>query len=143
MQPRTSSKRVDFSLASIGGDNPVAHGLLGQTFDNDDVAVDGALDNYTGTLISGNERIGHRVVTTQAMGEGAIEGVPQDYEIDPSNPFSTEFKFSHFNSPVPAPRNASALTGNKRKVMKVKGTPGKASMEHDITDVMEHDIAVA
>jgi hypothetical protein len=129
-------KRIDFTIASIGEEDRVAHGLVGQTFDKDDVAIDGALDDYTGTLVSGNDRIGHRVVTTQAMGEGAIEGVPEEYEIDRSAPFSTNFKFSRFDSLVAAPRNTKALTGKKRKIVKVKGAPAKASMEHDITDEM-------
>ena len=129
-------KRIDFTIASIGEEDHAAHGLVGQTFDKDDVAIDGALDDYTGTLVSGNDRIGHRVVTTQAMGEGAIEGVPEEYEIDRSAPFSTNFKFSRFDSLVAAPRNTKALTGKKRKIVKVKGAPAKASMEHDITDEM-------
>merc|ERR1711988_1081734 len=44
------------------------HGLIGQSYDGDDVAVDGAVDSYHG-----------KEVTTKAMGEGAIEGTASDY----------------------------------------------------------------
>ena len=57
------------------------HGLLGQTFDGDGVAIDGAIDDYSA-----------KVVVTKAMGEGAIEGVAADYELPSASPFSTKFK---------------------------------------------------
>ena len=57
------------------------HGLVGQTFDGDGVGIDGALDDFS--TMGG---------ITRAMGEGAIEGVAEDYEIDGADPFSTSFK---------------------------------------------------
>ena len=58
------------------------HGLIGQTFDGDGVAVDGALDDYSAN-----------VVYTKALGEGAIEGQAADYELPPNAPFSSVFKY--------------------------------------------------
>ena len=52
-----------------------------QTFDGDGVAIDGAIDDYSG-----------KVVVTKAMGEGAIEGVAADYKLPAGDPFSTKFK---------------------------------------------------
>merc|ERR1740117_1290523 len=46
------------------------HGLIGQSYDGDNIAVDGAQDSYQG-----------REVTTKAMGEGAIEGTAADYKM--------------------------------------------------------------
>jgi hypothetical protein len=132
-QRNNNKKRLDLTIhALVDADkDPVApHGLIGQTFDRDDVEVDGALDDYTGKLV---DRI-NRLVITQAMGEGAIEGVPADYEIDRSSPYSTSFKYSRFGLKKAAPRNVTALTGKKRKIVKVKGVPSVASMEHDVTE---------
>merc|ERR1719389_398636 len=67
-------KRLDFELysrTSFASLKVAPHGLIGQTFDGDGVAVDGAVDNYSPA-----------VVTTAAMGEGAIEGFANEYEID-------------------------------------------------------------
>ena len=50
------------------------------------------------------------------MGEGAIEGVAEDYEIDAENHFSTEFKYTRFNATRASPRNVAALTGVHRDV---------------------------
>uniref|UniRef100_A0A6T9ENE9 Uncharacterized protein n=1 Tax=Haptolina ericina TaxID=156174 RepID=A0A6T9ENE9_9EUKA len=132
-QRNSNKKRLDLTIhALVDADkDPVApHGLIGQTFDRDDVEVDGALDDYTGKLV---DRI-NRLVITQAMGEGAIEGVPADYEIDRSSPYSTSFKYARFGLTKAAPRNVTALSGKKRKIVKVKGAPSVASMEHDVTE---------
>ena len=118
---------------------PVApHGLIGQTFDKDDVAVDGALDDYTGVPTPGGKP-GDTYVVTKAMGEGAIEGVAADYEIPLSAPFTVDFKYSRFHAREAAPRNISALQGKRRKVYKAKGVPAYAAIEHDITDAMAAD----
>ena len=55
------------------------HGLLGQTFDMDGIAVSGSRDSYTPT---GAER----EVTTSAMSEGAIEGGSADYKASAGPP---------------------------------------------------------
>ena len=48
------------------------------------------------------------------MGEGAIEGVAEDYEINAMNPFSVEFKYTRFHAKHASPRNILALTGLRR-----------------------------
>mmetsp|Transcript_29122 Transcript_29122/g.65948 ORF Transcript_29122/g.65948 Transcript_29122/m.65948 type:complete len:205 (-) Transcript_29122:390-1004(-) len=131
-------KRLDIvvkRLVDISAIRVPPHGLIGQTFDQDEIAVDGMLDDYTGMRGPG---LSHRqsVVITKAMGEGTIEGVAADYEIDPSEPFSTRFKFSRWGLRAAAPRNISLLSGKKRKVVKTKGFSVSASVEHDVTDMM-------
>ena len=80
------------------------HGLIGQTWDDDDMAVDGAQDDYDH---SGTE------VWTTSMAEGGIEGAAHDYELQ--NEFSHEFAFARFdNNAYTAPRNASQLKGIRR-----------------------------
>jgi len=90
------------------------HGLMGQSYDGDSVAVIGAVDKYKGDEVS-----------TSAMGEGAIEGVAKDYEM--ADKFGTRFAFSRFGKASAAPRNVSALSG-----MKVKANP--ASVEAKAAD---------
>jgi hypothetical protein len=100
--------RVDVRIGPIGGLRlkPVApHGLLGQTYDGDGIAVDGAMDDYHGEY-----------VVTTAMGEGAIEGAPSDYAIERATPFSTLFTYSRFDAKSALPRDVSKLTGLKRRV---------------------------
>ena len=86
------------------------HGLIGQSFDGDDVAVIGKTDDYKGLEI-----------TTSAMGEGAIEGTHADYLVE--DKFSTDFEFSRFGKTDAAPRNVSGLTGNKVKRVLGRPTP--------------------
>jgi len=74
------------------------HGLIGQSWDGDGVAVDGAQDDYTA-----------KEVTTKAMAEGAIEGTANDYEMD--DKFSTQFKYSRFDAMAAKPRDVSKLSG--------------------------------
>ena len=64
------------------------------------------------------------VIETKAMGEGAIEGVAADYEIDSSDPFSTAFKFSRFGLTQAAPRDVSKLSG---RIVPKAGTLGGAA----------------
>jgi hypothetical protein len=97
-------RRLDITMRPTGDvdQDPIApHGLLGQTYDRDNKMVIGALDNYD---------VPSKVIVTKAMGEGAIEGVATDYEMD--GPFSTDFKFSRFGATGHvAPRNVSLLSG--------------------------------
>jgi len=82
--------------------DPVApHGVLGQAYDQDKLAVDGKLDE---------EKTGETTTTAQA--EGAIEGTWEDY-IVPFK-FSTDFKYSRFGLAKAAPRDVSKLTGAKK-----------------------------
>jgi hypothetical protein len=99
-------KRLDLSFSQV--DTKVAakvapHGLVGQTFDGDKIAVDGAQDDYSG-----------KVVYTKAMGEGAIEGKASDYVV--KSPYSVDFVYSRFNVEAALPRDVSKLTGPKKKV---------------------------
>jgi hypothetical protein len=108
-------KRLDVNLKTLTNVdlNPVApHGLIGQTYDRDDMMMVGALDDYSATKKDTN------VIETSANAEGAIEGSAVDYEIDPLNPFSTAFKYSRFGLKRAAPRDASSLTGKKFPAMK-------------------------
>jgi hypothetical protein len=99
-------KRLDISFSQLKPEaaaNVAPHGLVGQTFDGDNVAVDGAQDDYKG-----------KVVVTKAMGEGAIEGSASDYVVP--TPFSVDFAYSRFYAESAAPRDVSKLTGLKKKV---------------------------
>lgn len=83
--------------------DPVApHGLFGQSFDGDDVAVDGATDSA---------RSGE--VTTTAQAEGAIEGSMRDYKME--SPYATGFKYSRFGAASAKHRDVGLLSGLKRK----------------------------
>jgi len=59
------------------------HGLLGQSFDEDRVAVFGMLENFGGNTYH-----------TKYMANGAIEGNEQSYMVQ--SPFSYDFEFSRF-----------------------------------------------
>jgi len=82
--------------------DPVApHGILGQAYDQDKLAVSGKVDE---------QKAGES--TTAAQAEGAIEGSWEEY-IVPSK-FSTDFKYSRFGLAKAAPRDVSKLTGEKK-----------------------------
>lgn len=82
-----NKKRIDVAIKPLKLGvvaSPVApHGLIGQTFDGDKTAIDGAIDDYSPSE-----------VYTKAMGEGAIEGTAEEYEVRASDPFSDAFKYS-------------------------------------------------
>jgi hypothetical protein len=82
--------------------DPVApHGLLGQSYDGDSIAVDGKTDSVT-----------TKESTTTAEAEGAIEGRLSDYKMQ--GRFGTAFKFSRFDAASAPRRNVSALSGGKK-----------------------------
>ena len=84
--------------------DPVApHGIIGQTYDRDNIAVDGKHDDYHAD-----------VVYTSAMAEGAIEGKAADYKL--AGKFDTNFKFSVFSASKAAPRDVTKLSGTQRYV---------------------------
>ena len=56
------------------------------------------------------------VCCAQAMGEGAIEGGPEAYEIDAKEPFSILFKYARFHATHASPRDVAALTGVHRGI---------------------------
>jgi len=117
-------KRLDTTIMPAGNKNAevavAPHGLIGQTFDGDAVAVDGAQDDYSGS-----------VVHTKAMGEGAIEGVAADYAVASNDPYAIDFKYSRFNSKSAAPRDVAKLAGLKRSATAM----GKASGFNDNPDM--------
>lgn len=96
------SPRFDTSRTRVA-----PHGLIGQAYDGDDVGVLGAVDDYKGAEF-----------TTSAMGEGAIEGKGEDYEV--ASKYDTEFAFSRFGKTFAKPRDASKLTGEKVKLNNTK-----------------------
>jgi len=89
------SQRVPESVAP--------HGVIGQSYDGDGIAVDGKQDMYSD--MPGAE------TTTSAQAEGAVEGVYTDYIVDA--PFATDYKFSRFDRKSAAARNVEALSGSK------------------------------
>ena len=75
------------------------HGIIGQSWDGDGLAVDGQLDAYPNTEGA--------VFTTYSMAEGAIEGSANDYEV--GSPYEVQFKYSRFGTSGVASRNKSML----------------------------------
>jgi len=75
------------------------HGIIGQAWDGDGLAVHGNVDEYPTT--------DGAVLTSYAMAEGAIEGVADDYEV--ASRYETGFKFSRFGTRGVPARNHSAL----------------------------------
>jgi len=87
------------------------HGLFGQTFDGDDIAVSGATDDLDQR--DSREPSSPSEVKTTAQGEGAIEGTIDDYVL--ADRWSTQFKYSRFDATAARPRDASKLAGRKTK----------------------------
>tara|TARA_B110001450_G_scaffold182087_1_gene170147 strand:- start:821 stop:1615 length:795 start_codon:yes stop_codon:yes gene_type:complete len=81
------------------------HGLIGQTWDGDSVAVDGTQDDYDSDDTE---------IWTHAMAEGALDGKSSDaYIVDP-NTFA--FRYSKFEGGASSHRDVHALLGVKRNV---------------------------
>ena len=80
------------------------HGIIGQTWDGDGIAVDGAQDDYEHSGVE---------VWTKSMAEGGIEGRASDYEL--KNKFVHAFRYSRHDatSHVP-PRDVEHMTGTAR-----------------------------
>jgi len=122
------AKRLDVSIMPRGPglDLKVApHGLIGQTFDGDGIAIDGMLDDYSTP-----------VVYTKAMGEGAIEGSEADYEIRRSDPFSPLFKYARFDASTAAARDATALTGLHRKAEQSMQQPAGTNGDDNLAQMV-------
>ena len=81
------------------------HGIIGQSYDYDGIAVDGAKDVYN--TAAGGE------FTTVAQAEGAIEGTHSDYLME--SPFATAYKYSQFNNKGATVRDARKLAGSKTR----------------------------
>jgi hypothetical protein len=95
-------------LYDVTRDAVAPHGLLGQTFDGDNLPMHGKRDSFV-VLDSGNRTASRKgiggLVTTHAMGEGAIEGTAEMYRI--KSPFETRFPFSRFDAKHAKPRNTT------------------------------------
>ena len=86
------------------------HGILGQSYDGSDVAVDGKVDSYKYDPKK-------PVVRTSAMGEGAIEGVASDYAVLGGSSYGHAFKYSRYDQSATSsckPRDPTKLSGAKR-----------------------------
>ena len=89
-------------LYNADADVVAPHGIIGQAYDGDEIAVDGKMDEHK----SGES-------TTVAQAEGAIEGTWEDYIME--TPFSTAFKYSRFDATAAPHRDVSKLSGEKKK----------------------------
>jgi len=113
--PHPRKLRMDVAIEATYQEHldPVApHGLLGQTYDRDRIALHGRLDDYS-RLDDGKRTVSRKsaggTVTTRAKAEGAVEGDSEDYRV--ASDFATVFRFSRFDAVSAPPRNASALGG--------------------------------
>jgi len=86
-------------LYNVDADVVAPHGIIGQAYDGDELAVDGKLDN--------EKSFGES--TTAAQAEGAIEGSWEDYIM--ASPFATDFKFARFDATAAPHRDVSKLGG--------------------------------
>ena len=98
---------------AVDYDAVAPHGLLGQTYDRDNLEVNGRRDDYSrlddGRPAASRTGVGGDV-TTRAKAEGAIEGRLDDYRV--RSDFATAFRFSRFDAASAPVRNASALGGS-------------------------------
>ena len=107
LHPRLSlSVRPTYDIESLKSlQSPRAtiapHGLIGQSWDGDQIAISGRTDDYYSVPA------GH-TFTTSAQAEGAIEGSYRDYQM--SSPFATAFRYSRFDAKVPTYLLACLLT---------------------------------
>ncbi len=91
-----------YGRSTLGHVSP--HGLLGQSYDGDGHAVDGALDHFANNISIGIAR---------AQAQGALEGGEKDYEV--AHPFATGFAYSRFAARrARAPRDVQGLAGHFR-----------------------------
>jgi hypothetical protein len=86
--------RLDLTMKPTVAEHDLAawpHGIIGQSYDGDGTAISGKQDNYSAA-----------VVVTEAMAEGAIEGVASEYQV--ASPFETAFKYSRFDATMATSR---------------------------------------
>jgi hypothetical protein len=86
--------RLDLSMKPTVAEQDLSawpHVIIGQSYDGDGKAISGRQDNYS-----------EAVVVTEAMAEGAIEGVASDYRV--ASPFETLFKYSRFDATMATSR---------------------------------------
>jgi len=102
---------LDVEIAALydaDSDTVAPHGIFGQAYDGDKIAVDGALDTERDS-----------VTTTKAQAEGAIEGTWKDYKM--ASKFATRFKYARFDAASAKPRDVSKLTGHKHGFGNIRG----------------------
>jgi hypothetical protein len=94
------------------------HGIVGQGWDGDGLAIDGEEDIYpeSGEFM------------TYAFAFGAIEGVPDDYMVDTL--YSTDFKYSRFDKTKAAPRDVEKLVASGH-LNKPKQAPFRSEFAQD------------
>eukprot|EP00316_Scyphosphaera_apsteinii_P000385 CAMPEP_0119301860 /NCGR_PEP_ID=MMETSP1333-20130426/3567_1 /TAXON_ID=418940 /ORGANISM="Scyphosphaera apsteinii, Strain RCC1455" /LENGTH=957 /DNA_ID=CAMNT_0007304057 /DNA_START=71 /DNA_END=2944 /DNA_ORIENTATION=- len=106
---------LDVEIAALydaDSDIVAPHGIFGQAYDGDQLAIDGAMDTERDTETS-----------TKAQAEGAIEGTWTDYKME--SKFATAFKYARFDATSAKPRDVATLTGIKRSAGKSRSA-GKA-----------------
>jgi len=96
---------LSFRHLTPGITKSTPHGIIGQSYDYDGIAVDGAKDVYP--TAAGGE------FTTTAQAEGAIEGIHSDYLME--SPFATAYKYTRFNNKAAKARDIRKLAGKKRR----------------------------
>jgi hypothetical protein len=112
-------------LYDADADLVAPHGIFGQAYDGDLIAVNGKIDQERGSE-----------TTTKAQAEGAIEGTWEDYIV--KTPFETKFKYSRFDAVTAPHRDVSKLTGPKMKFdPKSKNSIGSAASAIDSAE-LEH-----
>merc|ERR1712087_1046124 len=102
---------LDVEIAALydaDSDVVAPHGIFGQAYDGDKLAVDGAVDSDRGT-----------VTTTKAQAEGAIEGTWTDYKM--ASKFATLFKYTRFDVTSAKHRDVTQLTGIKHAAGRAEG----------------------
>jgi len=97
--------RLDVSISQRVPDDEMAappHGLVGQSFDVEPrpgrFGVFGVDNPRTGRVDVYPPRGVNATFTTEAMAEGAIDGVASEYEMP--SPFATAFKYANFGAPT-------------------------------------------
>ena len=130
-------KQVDLSFVPLrdplapqpkSGKVVAPHGLVGQSFDGDSIAVDGKKDHYR-ELWWRQTSYKTKEIVTEAQAEGAIEGHGDEYKV--ADFFGTKFKYSRFDALEAAPRDVSALSGAKRTVRANAWKTSKAGTSGD------------
>lgn len=103
------------------------HGIIGQSWDGDNMKVNGAVDDYNNDTTS--------EMTTTAQAEGAIEGTFADYLTE--QPHNTSFgPFARFHKSldsVCAPRRVATLHGSKHTT---DGSEMMSSTHSDLEDIV-------
>jgi len=108
---------------NVDHDPTSPHGIIGQSYDGDDVGVSGAEDDYRKAAVE---------MSTTAQAEGAIEGTYEDYKME--DPFSTDFKYSRYDQVQASRRDVKSLSGVRVKAdpTKVSNVAGAVTNEGDV-----------